>query len=268
MKQIKFPDHLIASSGSMLGTVASRIARVRGLRAEDGDECEKTEEHPEIEDGGEIRVIPIRGVLMRDCRGWFPWATDTEEVEEMLQEALGDNNVTGILLDVDSPGGAVNGSVELAEAVSETNKQKPVSVYVAGDCCSAAYMIAAPATRILIRKTATVASVGVYSAMMDISGMYEQMGVKTELFKSGDQKGAGYPGTSLSDSQRLVIQSEVDRLGEQFREQIAEHRGSVNLGMLDGRPVTGEEAVFTGFADWIVVSIDDAVEVAKTFGKR
>ncbi len=74
MKQIKLPDHLIACSGSMLETVAGRIAKIRGIRADDGDAMEKTEDGPEVEDGGEVRIIQIRGVLMRDCRKVHPQA--------------------------------------------------------------------------------------------------------------------------------------------------------------------------------------------------
>ncbi len=260
MKQIKLPDHLIACSGAMLETVAGRIAKIRGIRADDGDAMEKTEDGPEVEDGGEVRIIQIRGVLMRDCRMWSPWATDTEEVEEMLDEAEADNNVSAIILDFDSPGGTVNGSVELADFVSGI--RKPVVSYVAGDCCSAAYMIAAGSDMISIRRTASVASVGVYSAILDVSKMYDRIGVKTELFKAGENKAVGYPGTSITDDQRLVIQADIDRLGDMFRTHVINYRPEVDILMLDGRCVSGELAVSAGFADEIVGGRQGAITSA------
>lgn len=264
MKPIRLPDDNIAARLSSFATVCRRISRIRGDDSDEGDACEKTNEEPEVASGGSVRIIPIRGVLMRDCRGWFPWATDTEEIEEMLAEAENDNNVSAIVLDIDSPGGAVNGSVELAEFVA--GMTKPVVTYTAGDCCSAAYWIAASSDLILIRSTATVASVGVYSALLDVSVMYEQLGVKTELFKSGDQKAAGYPGTTLTDAQRAVIQGEVDELGDQFRTAVIGFRPEVDIDMLDGRSVAGLQAIESGFADDFAGSIGVAIEAAKSLG--
>ena len=266
MKPIRFPEDHIAARFSSLATVGRRISRIRGDYHEDENEdgSEKTNEEPEVESGGSVRVIQIRGVLMRDCEGWFPWATDTEEIEELLEEAENDNNVSAVVLDIDSPGGAVNGSVELAEFVA--GMTKPVVTYTAGDCCSAAYWIAASSDLILIRSTSTVASVGVYSALLDVSVMYEQLGVKTELFKSGDQKAAGYPGTTLTDAQRAVIQGEVDALGDQFRTAVIGFRPEVDIEMLDGRSVSGIQAIEAGFADDFANNIGAAVEAAKSLG--
>ena len=260
MKPIRIPEDFIAARWTAFGTVASRMSRIRGVAMDDGDTAAKTNEDPEAKSSGEVRIIPVRGILMRDCRGWFPFATDTEELEEMLDEADNDNNVAAIVLDFDSPGGAVNGSFEVADFVASISK--PVVSYVAGDCCSAAYAIAAGSDEILIRRTATVASVGVYSAILDISGYYEQMGVKAEVFASGDQKAAGYPGTTLSDAQRTVIQAEIARLGDIFRTHVVDHRNEVDIDMLDGRAISGEPAVELGFADGIVGSISDAVKAA------
>ena len=264
MKPIRFPDDHIAARFSSLATVCRRISRIRGDDSDEDDACEMTNGEPEATGGGSVRIIPIRGVLMRDCRGWFPWATDTEEIEELLAEAEADNNVSAVVLDIDSPGGAVNGSVELAEFVAGMTKS--VVTYTAGDCCSAAYWIAASSDLILIRSTATVASVGVYSALLDVSAMYEQLGVKTELFKSGDNKAAGYPGTTLTDTQRATIQGEVDALGDQFRTAIIEFRPEVDIELLDGRTVSGQQAIDSGFADEVVRNISEAVEAAQSLG--
>jgi len=264
MKPIRLPDDSIAARFSSFATVCRRISRIRGDDSDEGDACEKTNEEPEVESGGSVRIIPIRGVLMRDCRGWFPWATDTEEIEELLAEAENDKNVSAVVIDIDSPGGAVNGSVELAEFVARMDK--PVVTYTAGDCCSAAYWIAASSDLILARSTANVASVGVYSALLDVSAMYEQLGVKTELFKSGEQKAAGYPGTSLTDAQRAVIQGEVDSLGDQFRTAVVGFRPEVQLEMLDGRSVSGIQALEGGFVDDFASGLGAAVEAAKTLG--
>lgn len=260
MKPFRLPADPIAANCASLATVCRRISRIRGEDYHEEDKMEKPNDEPEVEVGGSVRVIPIRGVMMRDARGWFPFATDTEEIEEFLDEAENDNNVSAIVLDIDSPGGTVNGSVELAEFVA--GMTKPVIAFTAGDCCSAAYWVASSADMILMRPTATLASVGVYSALLDVSGLYEQMGVRTELFKSGENKAAGYPGTVITDGQRALIQADVDRLGDEFRTAVIGYRPEVDIVMLDGRTVSGQQAIDAGFADGVVRGLSDAIEMA------
>lgn len=262
MKPIRLTNELLATRFSGLSTVARRVAKIRGEDCDpEGDAAKPTQECPEIEPTGDVSVIEIRGILMRDCSGWFPFATDTEEIEALLSEAESDNNVSAIVLDIDSPGGCVNGTVELGELVSGITK--PVVVYVSGGCHSAAYWVAAGADSILIRSSAGVGSVGVYSAVLDWSEAFAQMGISVELFKSGEQKAAGYPGTTLSDAQRSEIQKQIDEIGDQFRSHVLTYRPEVDLDHLDGRDFAGELAVSSGFADEIVSGIGVAVNRAQ-----
>lgn len=265
MKPLKLTTDILGADFANLGRVALRVAKIRGIdNDEEGDDCEKTNQEPEETSGGSVCIIPIRGVMMRDCRGWFPWATDTEEIEEMLGEAENDNNVSAVVLDIDSPGGCVNGTVELADFVA--GMTKPVVAYVSGMAASAAYWVASSCDAITIRKSANVGSVGVYSAILDVTAMFEQLGVKVELFKSGENKAVGYPGTTLTDEQRSVIQSEIDRIGDQFRTHVVTYRPEIELDLLDGRCVAGELAVATGFADEIASGITSAVSTAQALG--
>lgn len=266
MKPLKLTNDIFGADFASLGRVALRVAKIRGIENEDeGDQCEKTNQEPEETKGGSVCIIQIRGVMMRDCKGWFPWATDTDEIEEMLSEAEADNNVSAIVLDIDSPGGCVNGTVELAELVA--GMTKPMVAFVSGMAASAAYWVASSCDSVVIRKSANVGSVGVYSAVMDVTAMYEQLGVKTELFRSGENKAVGYPGTSLTDEQRAVIQGEIDRIGDQFRTHVVTYRPEIELEMLDGRCVAGEVAVATGFADEIANGINSAVLTAQALGE-
>lgn len=267
MKPLKLTTDILGADFANLGRVALRVAKIRGIdNEEEGDECQKTNQQPEETSGGSVRIIPIRGVMALDCRGYFPWATDTLEIEELLGEAENDNNVSAVVLDIDSPGGCVSGTIELADFVA--GMTKPVVAYVSGAAASCAYWVASGCDAIVIRKSATVGHVGVYSVVTDVSLMYEQLGVSVEVFKSGEHKAVGYPGTTLTDEQRAVIQAEIIRLGDQFRTHVITYRPEVELEMLDGRGVSGEVAVATGFADEIVSGITNAVSTALALGSE
>lgn len=259
MKPIQLTDDLFACRHNHLQMVARRLAKIRGLDQE-GDAAAKTDANPKAAGGGEIRIIPVRGILARDVRGWFPWATDTEELEELLQAAAGDANVSGIILDVDSPGGTVNGSMELGDLVADISKnRKPVVAYTSGMMCSAAYWMVAGCASILARRSAEVGSIGVYSVVLDYSEMYRQFGVEVELFKSGEHKGAGYPGTKLTDEQRALIESEVAATGVIFRAHVKAERG-VEDGDMEGQAFTGDDAINKGFVTMRAESIQNALD--------
>lgn len=262
-------NDFLAVKLSHLAVASRRLAKVRGFAPIKSADCEddgaeKTnQDMPEPPDG-EVRVIQIRGILCRDCAGWFPWMTDTEEVECQIEEAESDANVKAILLDIDSPGGTVNGSVELSDCVASCIK--PVVVYVAGDCDSAAYMLAAGADYITARKTASIGSIGTLRAGIDISGMFEQMGMSLDLFTSGQYKGAGWPGSSLTEPQRALFQERVNALAFQFQSHVLTYRPEVPFDAMQGQDFFGFEAAGLGLIDEVVVDICDAMKTAMALG--
>ena len=113
---------------------------------------------------GDIAVVPIQGVLdkrvseMAKSSG----AMGMDDIEKMLGEALTDDSISGILLDVDSPGGSVTGVPELAAKIAAASNQKPIVAYTDSLMASAAYWLSAGANAIFAAESATVGSIGVY----------------------------------------------------------------------------------------------------------
>ena len=100
----------------------------------------------EVRDG--IAEIAIHGTMARrpnDLTRWLTEATDTEQVLEAVRLAAADDSIESILLDIDSPGGSVAGVPELAEAVAEASKKKPIYAWTGGRMASAAYWVASQA---------------------------------------------------------------------------------------------------------------------------
>lgn len=215
-----------------------------------------------------VATIPIRGVISKDISKMerMSGAVDVREIETMLMAAASDVTVDAILLDVDSPGGTIQGVPELAARVAEVNNTKPVIAYTDGLMASAAYWISAGASAIYASESATVGSIGVYIALLDSSRAYELHGYKTDLIKSKDSplKAAGLPGTSLTDEQRSDLQASVDYLYGQFSGFVAKRRG-VSPDAMRGQTMFGAQAVGVGLVD-SVASLADAVRSAKLEG--
>lgn len=202
----------------------------------------------EVLNAGRIAIIEISGMLMRGCKGYEQWGfCDYAVVADAIQDADNDDNIDRIVLIVDSPGGSVMGAPECAAAIAGVNK--PLLVFTSGMLCSAAYWITCSADMIVATPSSSVGSIGVYSPFYDTSGAMEQMGVDVQVFSSGEQKGAGFPGTSLTDAQAQRIQQDVNAIAADFQGEVLTHRPQVDLSLFDGRDVSGKEAERLGLVD-------------------
>ena len=133
-----------------------------------------------------------------------------EETASALLQAAADPAVHTILLDIDSPGGTVNGTPELAQVVRIIAKDKHVYTFTAGQCCSAAYWVASQADVIYATPSATVGSIGVILPVVDNSALYDRCGLKMEVFSAGKYKSTGMDGTSLTEEQRNRLTQQVN----------------------------------------------------------
>ena len=209
-------------------------------------------------DAARYAVIPIRGVLMRGVAGLECWGLcDYETVADSVEDADNDDNIDAIILVVDSPGGGVQGCQEAAARIAAVSK--PVLVFTSGMLCSAAYWLTSSAEMIIATPSSAVGSIGVYRTFWDQSAAFDQMGVKVQVFSSGALKGAGQPGTSLTDTQTAEIQKQVDAVAGDFWNEVLTNRPAVDLSLMDGRDVRGKEAVDLGLADLVVNEFGDAV---------
>lgn len=213
----------------------------------------------------DVAVVPLHGVMMADVPEWMPWfgiaATSTADVHASLNFALRDASIRAVILDVDSPGGEVAGVSAFADAVFAARAVKPVYAVVRDCCASAAYWVASQALAVSATCTADVGSIGVYCSLDDISRLYQNAGVSTDVFASGPLKAAGAPGTSLTPAQRGAFQRGVDGLAEIFVDRVARRRGKtvadVDAWATGGVWLAGE-AKSLGLIDH-VANPDDAI---------
>jgi len=238
---------------------------VEALRPKAKPEREREEtpyamEEFEDESTGETKgaaVIRASGVLAMGVEGW--WGTiDFEELLEELEEADRDANVAAIVLHLDTPGGTVNGTPEHAARIAALTK--PLLVWTEEQLCSAGYWLAASADAIMSYPSAMVGSIGCVLAFYDYSQMLGDAGVAVQVFRTGELKAAGYPGTSLSEAEAAHFQSLVDGVGVDFQAWVLEYRPGIDLGLFDGRAVSGKQGLDLGLVDAIHNTRQEAIQ--------
>ncbi len=217
----------------------------------------------QIYDG--VAVVPIVGVIAKRLNLFSAISNglSTELVGSTIRQAANDSGVNSIVLQIDSPGGTVDGTQTLANLVAEVAQEKPVVAFIDGLAASAGYWIASAAPEIYIDgDTTTVGSIGVVATHVDKSRMQEAMGIKTTEITAGKYKRIASEFAPLSEEGKQVIQDQVDYLYSVFVNTVARNRGAsvdtVLSKMADGRLFTGMQAIDAGLADG-VSSLDQLI---------
>lgn len=213
---------------------------------------------------GTVAVIPIHGMITHrgSIFSFFMGGTSTEGLTQQVREAANDPNVSAIVLDIDSPGGDVDGVDELAAEIYAARKMKPITAVANCLCASAAYYLASQASEVYASPSSLTGSVGVYTVHEDDSEMLDQVGIKLTVIKFGENKAEGNPYEPLSASARAHLQEMIDAAGEQFEKAVARGRGlkqeEVHKKFGQGRVFGADKAVRLGMADK-VGTLDDAL---------
>lgn len=196
-----------------------------------------------VEDG--IGVVAIDGPILRKpdffARVFFG-ATSSEEIGAALREAGSRDDIKAVFLDIDSPGGTVAGTPELANAVASLNAQKPVYAFSSGLMASAAYWVASQARAIYATPSAQVGSIGVVQAVVDNSAALDKAGIKVEVFSVGKYKAMGAPGTPLTDDQRELISSNLAEIAGEFHAAVLAKGRAIPPEAMEGQTFNGKQA--------------------------
>lgn len=173
--------------------------------------------------GKSVATIPVRGPMLKPTT-W--WGTSTVQLRNDLRMASANPDVSSILLQIDSPGGTVAGMDALISDVNMARRRKPVWAHIDDMGASAAYELASQADAIFATgPTTAVGSIGTMMAVYDMSQMAEREGVKALMFKTGPLKGAGFPGTTVTEEQQADFQHWVDGSQEFFDAAVKKGRG-------------------------------------------
>ena len=173
-----------------------------------------------------IAIVPVDGVLVQKSLGMRPYSgmRAYEDLAESIMDVATDPSVRGILLDIDSPGGEVNGLPDLGDVILEAGQQTPIWAVANDFAYSAAYWLAAPAEQIYVSRTSGVGSVGVITVHWEESQALEAEGIRVKVIRFGDRKAEANRFEELSEQAAAALQAEVDRMGEMFVAWVAGQR--------------------------------------------
>lgn len=211
-------------------------------------------EHMTVHTETTVAVIPIVGTLVKRAMPGESFSDLTYgEIEASFLKAINDPAISAIVLDVDSPGGEVNGMLDLSDTIFKARGGKPIIVVANELAASAAYAIASAADTVLVSRTGTVGSIGVLAVHVDTSARDAQEGLKFTTMTAGERKADFDPHAPLSDEARGILQAEIDRIYGLFVETVARNRGmsAEAVRKTEAAVYSGHEAVAAGLADGI-----------------
>ncbi|SFV74811.1 protease IV (PspA) [hydrothermal vent metagenome] len=115
------------------------------------------------------------------------------EVLKKIDDVTKNPHIKGVLFVVDSPGGRVAPSVEIAYAIKRLTQKKPVVVYAQGTIASGSYYASIWANKIIANPGSMVGSIGVIMEGANISGLMDKIGIQTQIVQAGKYKTVGTP---------------------------------------------------------------------------
>lgn len=254
-------EHPWAITPSMRLVLANIVARrVAGYKATDEEIAAALVNRrnlPQPKGDGAVAVIPVYGVIaprvnmMTEMSG----GTTYETLTAQLGEAMGNKTVTSIVFDIDSPGGNVAGATEFAALVREARAKKPIVAQIQYTGASAAYWIAASATKIYAAPSAMVGSIGVFTIHEDLSEALKMEGIKITYISAGKYKVDGNETEPLGEDVKARWKSKVNEAYTRFCGDVSKGRGvplgDVTAGYGEGDTVTAATALSLGMIDGI-----------------
>lgn len=222
--------------------------------------------------GPRVEVLGIRGVITPQpsfLSMLFGGGGGLSDFARDFQSAVQDEDVSAIVLDIDSPGGLVDLVPETAKLIRDARGAKPIVAVADTRAASAAYWLGAQAEEFVVSPSGDVGSIGVYMTHEDWSVFNEKTGVDVNYISAGKYKTEGNPDEPLSDEAEKHLQAMVDDTYALFVGDVAAGRGvseaDVRKGYGEGRVLTATHALEAGMVDGIE-TLDSVVSRLATGG--
>lgn len=193
----------------------------------DNDRSRESKRDPGYDNVAGVAVIPICGTLVQKLGSLRPYSgmTGYDGIRQAFLTAMADPEISGICLDIDSPGGEVAGCFDLVDEIYNARGEKPIHAILTENAYSAAYAIASAADRISVPRTGGVGSVGVITMHLDWTQRIKEDGLKVTIVTFGSRKAEGSPYRELSEEALSAIQHDINVMGELFVNTVARNRG-------------------------------------------
>jgi protease-4 len=208
--------------------------------------------------GGKIGVVEIEGAI-----------TDMKEAMEDVVKFKEDDSIKGVILRINSPGGAVGPTQEIYSEIKKLRKSKKVYVSMGSVCASGGYYLAVTGEKVYASPSTITGSIGVIMEQAVVEDLMKKIGIESNTIKSGPLKDTGSPFRKMREDEKKYLQSLIDSIYEQFVNDVAEGRKmpvDQVKQLADGRIYTGLQAKDTGLIDNIGTFYDVVDEMQKDLG--
>ncbi len=205
-----------------------------------------------------IGIIELQGVII-----------SSEETIADLTEFRSDTSIKAIVVRIDSPGGTVGASQEIYEEIKRTDKVKPVVASLASVAASGGYYAALGARQIMANPGTLTGSIGVILKFANMEEIFDKIGYKTEVIKSGKLKDIGSASREMTQEERNLMQALIDNVHNQFIRDVSLGRELTMedaVRLADGRIYSGEQALQLGLLDTLGNFTDATNLAAKLAG--
>lgn len=264
-----------AVTPEMYGTILDIYGRhVRGEKADfeaiEANICRKLENERKpysVVDG--VAVLPLIGVMAKGGNMFMriSGGVSTQIFAQEFTQALNDPEVSALVINADTPGGAIDGTPDLAEVIYNARGTKPILAWSNGTIASAGVWVASAADKVYISSDVVVTgSIGVVTRHTDYSKQMKKAGLKTTEITAGKYKRIVSAYSPLSNEGKATVQGQLDHIYSVFIDAVAKHRGMDVKDVLTraaaGRIFIGQQGIEAGLVDGIK-TFDEVMQEAR-----
>lgn len=213
------------------------------------------------QDQNTVAVIGMYGTILNRAgmlEQMSGGATSPQQFAQKLERYANDPNITHIVIDFDTPGGTVSGTLTAANAITYAKKKKGAAnvIGVASEmAASAGYWMIAQCGKVVVPENGILGSISVISLHYATARAWENMGVTPTILRTGENKALGQAEESMKDNVLKSRMADMQKFHNNFVQAVATGRGKttgfVQANWADGRIFIGQEAVSAGLADEI-----------------
>jgi len=206
-------------------------------------------------------VIPAIGALGLGLTKFdkLTGGVDMADLGNTIDEMLANPAVKRIAFEINSPGGTVLGTPELADKVYKI--QLPTMSYARELIASGAYYWGSQASSLIVAPSAYVGSIGVIMVDESYAEYYNQIGLKMEIFRSGWAKAPNVAGEGYTDQTRALEQDAIVAMHDQFKQTILRTRSFANSADMEGQVFTGAIAAQKGLVTGLANTFEEALAI-------
>lgn len=203
-----------------------------------------------------IAVLRLEGIIV-----------DTRALDNKLKKMDENDKIKGIILEINSPGGVVAPTQMIYRRIMKM--KKPVYAVMETVAASGGYYIAVAADKVYALDSTTTGSIGVIMQYSNVKELFDKIGVKSVVFKSGKMKDVPSTTRELTDSEREYLQGSIDEFFDQFLRDVLKRRNISEdelRTLADGRVFSGRKAAELKLVDRIGTREEAVIDMKDEIG--